>query len=187
MAAKGVVPPRNSAVFTAIRLLDQIVQLHHDFRPFEAAGVTHDFLVRIALHVSLDVLLGLPFRIRDELAGRLRPQQLLRKTTLLLDHERSAFCLPDLLGLLVLGWIELDVNEPNDRHGVTSPVVNCCRAGWPEGLTFVRLLEPHGSVPATLRRSYNPVARTSVPWLGRSPAMHGRAALKILAGNWRSE
>jgi hypothetical protein len=39
---------------------------HHDFRPFEAARVTHDFLVRIALHVSL----GPAFKLHSARQGK---------------------------------------------------------------------------------------------------------------------
>src|SRR5439155_20104726 len=79
---------------TARRLLHQIVELHHRFGALEAARVAHDLLMRVAATIALDVGLGLPFRVRDELTSVAAAQKLLGDAALLLDHERRAFFLP---------------------------------------------------------------------------------------------
>src|SRR3981189_2115876 len=140
--------------------------------------------MRIALHVSLDVLFGFPFRIRDELAALLRPQQLFGDAALLPDHERSAFRLPHLLGFLVLGWIELDVNEPYDRHGVTSLPGNLRPATWPGALEVCTApLEPPGSFRETLLRPrHNRIERTKVPRASAGTGGRAPAVIATLSG-----
>src|SRR5262245_19730251 len=96
---------------------DEVVELHLRFRPLERARVPHDLLVRVAAAVELDVGFGVPFRIGDELVRLPAAQELLRDAALLPDHERCAFRLPDSQGVVHLGRVDLDVDEPDYRHG----------------------------------------------------------------------
>ena len=74
----------------------------------------------VAVAIVLDVGFGIPFRIGDEFVGLCAAQELFGNTALLLNHERSAFRFPDLYGFFGLGWIDLDVDEPDDRHWASS-------------------------------------------------------------------
>src|SRR5436309_5572570 len=77
--------------------IHQIIQLDHGAGALHAARVADDLLVRRAPHVALDVCLGFPFRIGDELTAVARPQQFLRDAALLRNHQGGAFGFPDAL------------------------------------------------------------------------------------------
>jgi hypothetical protein len=85
-----------------IFLLHDIVELDLRLGAFERAGVAHDFLVGLTVAIGLDRGLGLPFRIGDELGRIFAAQQLFRHASLLLNHERRAFRLPDAHGVFGL-------------------------------------------------------------------------------------
>src|SRR5215510_15430995 len=100
------------------RLLRELVELDLGLRPFQPARVPHDLLVGVAVAVGLDRGVRIPFRVRDEFVRLSAAQELFRNATLLPDHERSAFRLPDPHGVFGLGRIDLDVDEADDGHGV---------------------------------------------------------------------
>src|SRR5215813_1362212 len=99
-------------------LLHELVELDLRLRPFQSARMPHDLLVGVAVAVGLDRGLRIPFRVRDEFVRLSAAQELFRNATLLPDHERSAFRLPDPHGVFGLGRIDLDVDEADDGHGV---------------------------------------------------------------------
>jgi hypothetical protein len=98
------------------RLGDKVVKLHIRLRTFERPCMPHDLLMGVAVAVEFDIGLVVPFRVRDEFMSLPAAQKLFRNTALLLNHERRAFGFPDVQRLFHLGWIDLDMNEPDDRY-----------------------------------------------------------------------
>jgi len=100
----------------AAQSLHELVELDLRLRPLQSARVPHDFLVGVAVAVGLDRGVRIPFRVGDEFGSVSTTQELFRNAAPLLDHERSAFRLPDPHGVFGLGRIDLDMDEADDRH-----------------------------------------------------------------------
>src|SRR5262245_53863410 len=113
--ARAVPPQRRS--YDELPAGDEVVELDLRLGALGRTFVPHDLPVRVTTAVELDVGFGVPFRIGDELVRHPAAQELLRDAALLPDHERCAFRLPDSQGVVHLGRVDLDVDEPDYRHG----------------------------------------------------------------------
>jgi hypothetical protein len=51
--------------------------------------MAHDFLVRVAAAVALDIRLGFPFRVGNELARFVAAQEFFRQAPPLLDQQKD--------------------------------------------------------------------------------------------------
>src|SRR5262245_42435024 len=98
-----------------------IVKLHLDLCVLEPARMTHNLLMRLACEIPLDIGFALPFRVGDEFtASAAQPQQLFRDAARLPNHQWRTFSFPNVLGALVLGRGNPDMDQPDDGHQAAS-------------------------------------------------------------------
>src|SRR4051812_7905847 len=86
---------------------DQIVELHLSFGTLESSGMAHNFVTSITVEVELYIGLAVPFGIGNKFMDISAAQKLFGDASLLLNHQRRAFGLPDLHG--VLGFRRVDL------------------------------------------------------------------------------